>query len=191
MVKTAVTNDSVFATRNDGKLRRHTGEIPAHHFLDKINGLFRSVKAPNEKRMKLGFANNCAISSTSSSRKERRMSRSVCNCMVGTPRCWRLGDSCSEDDVDRRRPRCLTKHRCLRVEDSAFHRCGIATYDTRATFDSDWRCANRTRNTRDQRSRRIHQVWPRCAKQQRIALRVICTNERPKLFLGKDQSAQR
>ncbi len=48
-----------------------------------------------------------------------------------------------------------------------------------------------TRNTRDQRSRRIHQVWPRCGKQQRIALHVICTNERPKLFLAKGRSARR
>ena len=41
--------------------------------------------------MKSGFANNCAIASTSSSRKERRMSRSVCNCMIrpGLPRCLR------------------------------------------------------------------------------------------------------
>src|SRR5262249_459929 len=38
---------------------------------------FRSVKMPNEKRMKSGFENNCAMASTSSSRKERRMSRSV------------------------------------------------------------------------------------------------------------------
>ena len=39
MEKTAVTDDSVFATRDDGKLRRHTGAIPAHHFLDEINRL--------------------------------------------------------------------------------------------------------------------------------------------------------
>jgi len=40
MVKTAVTNNSVFAKRNDGKLRRHTRAIPPHHLLDEINRLF-------------------------------------------------------------------------------------------------------------------------------------------------------
>src|SRR4030095_3564457 len=40
---------------------------------------FRSVKAPNEKRIKSGFANNCAIALTSSSRKERRIRRAVFN----------------------------------------------------------------------------------------------------------------
>ncbi len=39
MVKTAVTNNSIFATQNNGKLRRHTREIPAHHLLDEINRL--------------------------------------------------------------------------------------------------------------------------------------------------------
>jgi len=39
MVKTAVTNNSVFATRNDGKLRRYTVAIPAHHLVDKLDRL--------------------------------------------------------------------------------------------------------------------------------------------------------
>src|SRR5262245_19018507 len=43
-------------------------------FSIKSTVFFRSVKTPNEKRMKSGFANNCTIASTSSSRKERRMS---------------------------------------------------------------------------------------------------------------------
>jgi hypothetical protein len=33
--------------------------------------------------------------------------------------------------------RCLAKQCCQHVEDDAFHRGSIATYDTRATFDSD------------------------------------------------------
>jgi hypothetical protein len=52
------------------------------------------------------------------------------------------------------------------------------------------RCERKKRNTRDQRSRQIHQVWPRCARQRLIALRVICTNAEPKLFLAKGRSAQ-
>jgi len=39
MVKAAITNNSVFTTRHNGELRRHTGAIPAHHFLDEGNGL--------------------------------------------------------------------------------------------------------------------------------------------------------
>jgi len=39
MKKTAITNDSVFTARKNGKLRRHTREIPAHHLLDEINRL--------------------------------------------------------------------------------------------------------------------------------------------------------
>ncbi len=81
---------------------------------------FRSVKTPNEKRMKSGFANNCAIASTSSSRKERRMSRSVCN-LHGRPDSPR----CSALKVDRLlRRRCQSPQaqdvwcsdRCQRVE---------------------------------------------------------------------------
>jgi hypothetical protein len=40
MVKTAVTDDRVFATRHNGKLRRHTGAIPRHYFLDESDSLF-------------------------------------------------------------------------------------------------------------------------------------------------------
>jgi hypothetical protein len=39
MVETAVTTNSVFATRDNSKLRRHIRAIPAHHLLDEINGL--------------------------------------------------------------------------------------------------------------------------------------------------------
>jgi len=39
MVKTAVTKNCVFASQDNGKLRRHTRAIPAHHFLDKLNRL--------------------------------------------------------------------------------------------------------------------------------------------------------
>jgi hypothetical protein len=39
MVKTAVTNNSVFAAQHDRKLRRHTRAILAHHFLDEVNRL--------------------------------------------------------------------------------------------------------------------------------------------------------
>jgi len=39
MVKTAVTNKNVFASRHDGKLRRNTRVVPAHYFLDEINRL--------------------------------------------------------------------------------------------------------------------------------------------------------
>jgi len=39
MVKTTVTNHSVFTTRHNGKQRGHTRAIPALHFLDEINRL--------------------------------------------------------------------------------------------------------------------------------------------------------
>jgi len=39
MVKTAVTDDSVLTTRHNGELRRHSGAIPAHDLLDKIDRL--------------------------------------------------------------------------------------------------------------------------------------------------------
>ena len=39
MKKTAVTDDRLLATQDNGKLRRDTGAIPAHHFLDEINSL--------------------------------------------------------------------------------------------------------------------------------------------------------
>jgi len=37
MVKAAVTNKNVFASRHDGKLRRNIRVVPAHYFLDEIN----------------------------------------------------------------------------------------------------------------------------------------------------------
>ena len=41
MIKeTAVTDNRVLAARDDGKLRRDPGAIPAHDFLDENNGLF-------------------------------------------------------------------------------------------------------------------------------------------------------
>ena len=109
----------------------------------------RSVKTPDEKRMKSGFANSCAIASTSSLQKERRMSRSVSSCMVGTPRCPYHISLSSE-----------------RHSDTQFAR--------EVRFLE--RCERTKRNTRDQRSRQIHQVSPPCGKRQLIALPVICTN---------------
>jgi len=38
--ETAVTDDHALATRDDGKLRRDAGAIPAHDFLDESDGLF-------------------------------------------------------------------------------------------------------------------------------------------------------
>jgi hypothetical protein len=40
MVKTAVTDNSVFATRHNGKLRWHSRAIPTHNFLDESDSLF-------------------------------------------------------------------------------------------------------------------------------------------------------
>jgi len=37
--KTTVTNRRVVCAQDNGKLRRHTRAIPAHDFLNKINGL--------------------------------------------------------------------------------------------------------------------------------------------------------
>ena len=101
------------------------------------------------------------------------MSRSVCNCMVGTPRCG-----------------VRTAQRAVpTLSISAV--MALSDIRARASCDSNLEMGTNERNTRDQRSHQIRQVWPPCAKQLRIALRVICTNERPKLFLGKGQSAQR
>jgi len=143
-------------------------------FSMKSTVFFRSVNAPNEKRIKSGLANNSASASTSSSRKERRTSRSVCNCMVGTRRCG------------------------VRTAQRAVHTLTVsavmARSDIRAWCELRFiirRWQRTTRNTRDQRNRRIHQVSPPRGKQQLIALHVICTSERPKLFLAKGRSAQR
>ena len=69
------------------------------------------------------------------------MSRAVCNCMrLGLPRCFRTYTrwiGFSEDDVNRRRRKMSGEAMLPTVEDNAFHRGSIATYDTRATFDSD------------------------------------------------------
>jgi len=45
MVKeAAVTNNRVLAARDDGKLGRNAGAIPANDFLDESNGLFALSK---------------------------------------------------------------------------------------------------------------------------------------------------
>src|SRR5882762_8654097 len=75
MIKTAVTDNRVLATRDHGKLRWNAAAIPAHNFLDESDRLFGFGKTPNEKRMKSGLANKSAMAFTSSSRKERRIRR--------------------------------------------------------------------------------------------------------------------
>ena len=69
------------------------------------------------------------------------MSRAVCNCMrLGLPRCFRtytMWICFSEMMSIAEGARCLAKQCCQHVEDNAFHRGSIATYHTRATFDSD------------------------------------------------------
>jgi hypothetical protein len=90
-MKTAVTNDNVFATQENGNCDGIPARSQPITFSIKSTVFLRSVKAPNEKRIKSGLANNCAIASTSSRQKERKMRRSVCNCMIrpGLPRCSR------------------------------------------------------------------------------------------------------
>ena len=111
------------------------------------------------------------------------MSRSVCKLHeAGLPRSSSQVDRLLEDDA---------AAQAVGEHVNALARDGIIDIRYVREFDSDSRCANRTRNTRDQRSRRIRQVWPPCAKQRLTALHVICTSERPKLSLAKGRSAQR